>query len=408
MPNRLSRRRILTLLAGTLACTACIPTSQVGVPYAVAPTQTPTSGTIGVLPSPTPRLSRDTSSPARHRIAFVGQQDVRFGFSGHSALWVMQGDGSGAIKVLERPDTWLRPAAWLPNGSQLLVIEEGDLVLVDLPTGERHKLYVVPRPTIPAIHAVFPSPEGSRIAFMISCCGGDNPTLYLLSVEGGDAVQLPVPGHLLGWNAAGTQLQFIRAGTIVTLDPVTKQTTELKAIPARQGAADLAANPWQSFALAPDGRRGVYLIYPQPDTATTWPRTDLVVLDLAGGTSTNLTNGFAFHVDHPCWSPDSAWIAFTASMTGESLAAHDLWISAGDGSVKRNLTNGTYESITTAAIWSPREYHNGQRNDHSGNWGAVSLPSGWHRSSSRCAHRLGSPVRLVATTSNKVMITNTV
>lgn len=348
MPYRLSRRGILALLAGTCAYTACTPASLVSVPYVVTPTQPSTPLAISDLPQPTPRLSEQAASPAQHRIAFVGQQDVRFGFSGQSALWVMQGDGSGTIKVLERHDTWLA------NGSQLLVIEEGDLVLVDLPTGERHTLYAVPRPTIPAIHAVFPAPEERRIAFMISCCGGDNPALYLLLVEGGDAAQLPVPGRLLGWNAAGTQLQFIRAGTIVTLDPVTKQTTELQTIPALQSAGDLAANPWQSFALAPDSRRGVYLIYPKHATATTWLRTDLVGLDLAEGTSTNLTNGFAFHDDHPCWSPDSAWIAFTASMTGESLAQHDLWISAVDGSVKWNLTNGTYESIMTAAIWSPQ------------------------------------------------------
>ncbi len=87
------------------------------------------------------------------------------------------------------------------------------------------------------------------------------------------------------------------------LDPATGQTAKL---------ADLPATAGSGFVLSSDGRRALQVAYPE-GTEPAVPRSDLIVVDLAGDDSGNLT----------------------------------------DGSESRNLTEGRFGSVTFAAVWAP-------------------------------------------------------
>lgn len=251
------------------------------------------------------------------------------------------------IKLAERDDVTLRPAAWSPDAQRLFVVqEEGKLAALDLATGGQKGLFAEAGPS--SIGTVSPSQDGQQIAFTV---GGGNGSVmtYLVPASGGTPMKLPVEADaLLGWESAGERLRFLKGPQIVAYDLATKQTSVVRALPDSLGR-------W--FVLSPDGSKAIDLVFPEKDETESVRRIDLVLVDLASGKRINLTNGFVYNVGITRWSPDGRWIAFTTSPAWidntKPQPRRDLWVMRADGSAKLNLTRGQFDSVDYTPIWAP-------------------------------------------------------
>lgn len=129
------------------------------------------------------------------------------------------------------------------------------------------------------------SPDGSRIAYVSESSG----SLTILSLEGGEIVDLGIFGERLAWSPDGTELAY------------------------------------QSVSGGP---------------------TDILVVGVDGEGPVNLTETPEVREEDPAWSPDGSRIAFLV----DDVGAIDVHVMDADGSNRENLTNmGSYFELPT---WS--------------------------------------------------------
>lgn len=304
---------------------------------------------VAMPPSPSPTVAPTPSDPdlVGWRIAFAGVDDVRYHYPGQSTLWLLVPDTNRPVKLAEREDIALRPAAWSSDAKRLFIVQgEGMLSELDLATGGQKLLSGEFGPW--SIGSVFPSPDGKQLALTV---GGGNGSVmtHLMPASGGNPVKLPVESDaLLGWESGGERrLRFLQGHQIVLYDLVSKQTSVERTLPDSLG---------QSFVLSPDGSQAVDLVFPEKDETVSVRRSDLILVDLATGARNNLTNGFVYNVGITRWSPDAQWIAFTTSPAWtdntKPRPRRDLWVMRADGSAKLNLTRGQFDSAGEP-IWAP-------------------------------------------------------
>jgi TolB protein len=176
------------------------------------------------------------------------------------------------------------------------------------------------------------SPDGTRIAFMSSRDG--NSEIYVMNRDGSDVRRLTNNRAIDAsptWSPTGTQIAFTseRTGTpqIYTMNVdgsgVVRRSSESYADRATWSPA-----PYNEIAF----------------TARTGPGFDIKILNIATGTTRQITFGEGTN-ESPVWAPNGRHMAFMSTRSGRS----QVFTVDGDG---RNLRQITREGNNTTPHWS--------------------------------------------------------
>lgn len=133
-------------------------------------------------------------SPDGTHIAFVSNRETE---EGGQYIYTMLADGSDVVQVSHQGDSQFPD--WSPLGDQIVYQNEGDIYLIDLPSGSEVNLTNSPekdgRPKI--------SPDGQRIAWIK---GEENDThVYVMDIDGSNPAQVTAGGRANGvdWSVDG-------------------------------------------------------------------------------------------------------------------------------------------------------------------------------------------------------------
>lgn len=176
------------------------------------------------------------------------------------------------------------------------------------------------------------SPDGTRIAFMSMRDG--NSEIYVMNRDGSDVRRLTNNPAIDGsptWSPTGTQIAFTSERTgapqIYTMNTdgsgVVRRSSESYADRATWSPA-----PYNEIAF----------------TARTGPGFDIKILNIANGTTRQITFGEGTN-ESPVWSPNGRHLAFMSTRSGRS----QVFTVDGDG---RNLRQITREGNNTTPHWS--------------------------------------------------------
>lgn len=246
-------------------------------------------------------------------------------------LWLVPLDG-GAPRTLTPPAGRIRNPSWGPAGAWV-VFESDAMSYRDLFRVARDGSGLT-RLT-DAEHGSFEpdvSADGARIAFGTSRDG--NAEVYTMAADGSDVRRLtdhPADDVSPRWSRDGQQLAWIsrrdgRARVWLT----DGRGAERPLRPNPDEAEDL------DLAWSPAGNRLAV-------TVTTGPKAVLVeVVEVATGTVVARLDGEGPD-EHPAWSPDGRWLAFSSSRGGSPA----IWLATADGQAARPVTEGGTD-------WLPR------------------------------------------------------
>jgi TolB protein len=281
-------------------------------------------------------------SPDGRRALLLSSREIDDDGSTRDRLWLAELDRA---PVVVRPlaieiDRQLRSPSWAPDGGWL-VIESAthsfrDLYRVELDSGSVLRLTDDPEGNFePAI-----APDGQRIAFVSS--RDDNAEIYVMSSDGGDPRRLTnSPGDDTSphWSPDGRTLAFVsarerkRGDDVFVMNP---DGGEQRPLLGERTDSILA----RDLAFSPDGSQ---LAFTELSVKT---GTAIVIVALEAGEVTARIGGDAVH-QHPAWSPDGRFLAFTRSHREQSDRSDIARVRA-DG---RELVISTDE---TGERWLPR------------------------------------------------------
>ena len=274
------------------------------------------------------------------------------------------------------------PLSWSPDGTKIAFDRDGDLFTVDVESGEETRLTRTPGRKVDPTW----SPDGQRIAYVgVSpkeievprievgglVAGGFaiNPfELFVMDADGGN--QRQVTDDILAewsveWSGPDKLVYCVRIGW----QPYPRERIGVHEISLDDGTArmitgeqDMSSgiHAWDYYdpALSPDGQR---LVVVRERNINTWvdppvlsKRTDLVLIDIATGDQTVLTeDGIHSEVRTsflraPSWSPDGSRILFVANGSGFWA---DLYVMEADGS---SLIRVMEENPRDPAGWARR------------------------------------------------------
>ncbi len=283
------------------------------------------------------------------------------------------------------------PLSWSPDGTKIAFDREGDLFIIDVESGEETRLTRTQgREGDPTW-----SPDGQRIAYV-----GVSPTeievprrevggliaggfsinpfeLFVMDADGGHRRQVTddiLAERSVEWSGPDKLVYCVGIGWHpYPRERIGVHEISLDGGPARMITAeqDMSSgiHAWDYYdpALSPDGQR---LIVVRERNINTWvdppvlsKRTDLVVIDLATGDQTVLTEDSIFgevrtsFLRAPSWSPDGSRILFVAD--GNGIWA-DLYVMEADGSglirvVEENPRDPAgFGTRYLRASWAPR------------------------------------------------------
>ncbi|MBI1736606.1 MAG: S9 family peptidase [Candidatus Rokubacteria bacterium] len=177
------------------------------------------------------------------------------------------------------------------------------------------------------------SPDGRWLAFVSERDGPKKPQLYLIPAAGGEAVRLTDLPHGVAdpvWSPDATRLAFVaRVGGHP--EPESEEDTR-RSKPARVIST-------LKYRLNGEG-----FVYDR--------RPHVFVVSVDGGTPVQITEGDFVH-EHPAWSPDAEWLAFTSARHDERDGddVTDVWVAPAKGGAARRLTATAGPAALPA--WSP-------------------------------------------------------
>ncbi len=315
------------------------------------------------------------------KIAFVANLDS----TGWFDIYVL--DSTGRLRRLthdegEEGRSRRSPLSWSPDGTKIAFDRDGDLFTVDVDSGAETRLTQTKGwegdPTW--------SPDGHRIAYV-----GQSPTeievprrevggqivggfsikpneLFVMDADGGSHRQVTddiLAERSVEWSGHDKLVYCVGIGW----HPYPRERIGVHEISLDGGTArmiteeqDMSSgiHAWDYYdpALSPDGQR---LLLVRERNINTWvdppvlsKRTDLVLIDIATGDLTVLTEDSIFNevrtsfVRAPSWSPDGSRILFVADGNGNWA---DLYVMEADGS---SLIRVMEENPRDPAGWARR------------------------------------------------------
>jgi serine/threonine-protein kinase len=198
--------------------------------------------------------------------------------AGEGNLYWKAADGSGAAEPLTTGARSPTPASWLPDGTTLAFVEEGDNAGKDAFQFDIWVLSIADRKTRAVIHTaanemtpVF-SPDGRWLAYVSNESGRHEVYVqpypgpgerHLISTRGGEQP---------AWNANGRELFYVQGGEYSPGGPTTLMSVRIATTPTFQAGTPepLFANPYlatgwgRTYDVAPDGRRFLLTFRKEP------------------------------------------------------------------------------------------------------------------------------------------------
>jgi Tol biopolymer transport system component len=274
------------------------------------------------------------STPVTVAVVPAGQIVLASNRDGAYALYAMQTDGHGAVRLTTGPGDARQPA--MKGDGLLALVAEGEagqttIRQMAVAGGEETDLFAGREPAW--------SVDGKRLAFSTSLAGVSQVVVADAAGHG----PLPVTAETVyagqpSWSPDGSHLAYV-AERDRNLDIW---------IAALDGSdphrlTDDPAVDW-SPAWSPDGnwlafvsnRSGSYQLY-------------IVRVD---GSDLRLLTDFSQGAESPAWSPDGYWLAFVAyTGDGTGVDAREIYVMRADGRDQVRLTNNNYDD--TEPNWAP-------------------------------------------------------
>lgn len=302
---------------GAVAVVAAAVAVGLGLSRLIGPppqTGTPPPALTTATPSPSPAASEapdasESAAPQQGRIAFQADR-----VNETSGIYLMDGDGSNVVQLVDDPAIYETDPVWSPDGSLIAYLAmaadgsaQGGVFVIDPDGGDPQQ--------VTARLAYGPptwSPDGSMLAI-----GGDGGapsgisiwtrgTLRQLTTDGGTAPHWSPDGTRIAYNVSGPN-------DVAILDLASGTTTRLT-----DDAANDSVGRWTD-----DGARIVFVSDRGTDGTKGQQRS--WVVDVGGGDPELLGEPVEAFASWP--SPDGAWLAYGA--------ADGLHVSRADGSDDR-------------------------------------------------------------------------
>jgi len=280
------------------------------------------------------------SGPAVIRPADASPQqpDERLAFIRNDDVYLANGDGSGAIRVLHQDGVAFADPAWSPDGSRLALDAAGASVIVDLASGAITRLT--------GNHPAW-SPTGDRLAVL-----GAGGALQIVDPATGRPERSYPTGGIgpLAWSPNGEWITMTSEGPMA-LVRIDLATGSVLALDTTFAHLDARREP----AWSPDSARIAFVRYLRCNPGTCV--THVLVTDSAGSNedeplvteADGLIAGQplpdAWGMDSPAWSPDGAWLAvrWMKAVPG-GLTPGGLIVARPDGSSSRVITSAPVET----------------------------------------------------------------
>lgn len=286
----------------------------------------------GTAGRPLPSLGRGTypgpNDPQETSLLLVGVEEEP---THQESLYLLPKTGGQAV-LLAPPAGRIRNPSWAPDGSWLYVEADwrsfGDIYRVPRTGGEPARLTAEPGGSFePAV-----SPDGTQVAFGSSRDG--DAEIYTMAANGGAARRRTNhagddirprwlgPQSLAWLRREGITAQFYRMNLETGESAPLRETAEVEDL-------DLVSSP--------DGRWAAITFRREPNEQ------GIAVVDLQSGKERCRLDE-AGPEEYPVFSPDSAWLAFGSSRSGDV----ELWLARNDCSGPKQLTD------RPGADWLPR------------------------------------------------------
>jgi serine/threonine-protein kinase len=233
-------------------------------------------------------LARDALSP----VAVDGQSDYgifapdgkRIVFRsgvGEGNLYWRAADGTGTVERLATSARSLTPASWLPDGTTLAVVEEGDNEGKNAFQFDIGVLSIADRKTRAVVHTAANemnpefSPDGRWLAYVSNESGRHE--VYVQPYPGpGERLLISTRGgEQPAWNPNGRELFYVHGGPYSPGGPTTLMSVRISTTPTFQAGTPepLFAHPYlatgwgRNYDVAPDGRRFLLTLRTEPPPA---------------------------------------------------------------------------------------------------------------------------------------------
>jgi len=266
-------------------------------------------------------------SPDGRQIVFT-QREIKEDNNAQSALYLMNGDGSGVKQLTDMPGHEYLPD-WSPDGARIAFVSSTQhaqqIYAINVDGSNLQQLTEATNPTFgPAW-----SPDGKKIVYALST--HTSSELYLMNADGSDATQLTSNGAYNGggvWSPDGQQIAFHSSDANNNSDIYL-----INADGSGEKRLTVSSADEYSPAWSPDGRQIAFLSW-EDDVV------DIYVMDVAAfglqdteeSQRRNLTHNHALEINSPEWSPDGKTILFSANghttlpdlYTNQSLAVAGL------------------------------------------------------------------------------------
>jgi len=290
-------------------------------------------------------------SPDGRWVAFTVSTRIEETNGDSSEVWLAPADGSAAPRRVSRAGENAAGTAWLDDGRlRYSVGRSGFAIDPALPATD-------PRPA-PAQPEGRVSPDGRWIAHVRPVPAIRADRLYTSDFERRHAERFK--GARFDW------LNFQRDGAPFPapdpFDPITNPPSEIVLQPADGGEERrLLRGNWHpgNVVWSPDGRSLIFTADSTRDERR-YTQNDIWMVAVSDGRITRLTPDDGLTTSNPRWSPDGRFIAFTRSVSTNTIIARkmnhggptDLYVlAASDGSL-RNLT-AEWDLQAGTPIWHP-------------------------------------------------------
>ena len=239
-------------------------------------------------------------------------------------LYIMETDGSGSQRLTDNIGDEFSPEI-SPDGNRILFLiwTQGGRSLRVLDRVSRQETVL---PTMEVDRAIW-SPDGSRIAFVRA------GRLFQMKSDGSQesALTSGTDDSDPYWSPDGARIVFTRGFRVFLVNADGSGLRQVSDEPRGSG-------PWspdgRSILLTRLGENCTYYYYYCYYYDPTWTPTDLVILDVASGGETDLTQTPLFPEWSPVWATDGQRILFLSAAAGNP----DVYAIRLDGSPPVNLT----------------------------------------------------------------------